>query len=116
LGDARLTYGSEVASHPLPPGRVLVLISVKRLSPLHGRSLDGSIRSTEKFCDLTWDQIHNLPACSIVPQPTTLPHDILQIKLVTKRILSFSCEHCFEAIHNGQMNSFSLKFLKHSQH
>jgi hypothetical protein len=35
--------------------------------------LDGRIRSIEKSSDLIGIQAHNLPACSIVPQPTMLP-------------------------------------------
>jgi hypothetical protein len=39
-----------------------------------GHSVAGRIRSIEKSNDLTRTQTHDLPSCSIVPQPTTLPH------------------------------------------
>jgi hypothetical protein len=57
---------------PLPPGRFLVLISVKRLSRPHGHSAAGRIRSIEKSSDLIGDRTRDLPACRVVPQPTTL--------------------------------------------
>jgi hypothetical protein len=53
------------AGRPLPPGRFLVLISV--------RGWAGRIRSIEKFNDLIGNRARDLPARSIVPQPTTLP-------------------------------------------
>jgi hypothetical protein len=40
------------ADHCLPPGRFLVLISVKRLSQLQGHSAAGRVRSIEKYSDL----------------------------------------------------------------
>jgi hypothetical protein len=41
----------------------------------------GRIRSIEKFNDLKGVRIRNLPACSIVPQPTTLPRALTYAKL-----------------------------------
>jgi hypothetical protein len=38
-----------------------------------GHSAAGRIRSTEKSNDLIGNRTRDLPACSIVPQPTTLP-------------------------------------------
>jgi hypothetical protein len=61
------------AGRPSPPGRFLVLISVKRLSRPHGHSVAGRIKLIKKFNDLIGDRTRNLPACNIVPQPTTLP-------------------------------------------
>jgi hypothetical protein len=58
-----------------PPGRFLVLISVKKLSRPQGHSAAGRIRSIEKI-HLIGTRIRDLPACSIVPQPTTLPSEI----------------------------------------
>jgi hypothetical protein len=72
--DNRLTDGGQLVSHPLPPGRFLVLISVKRLSPPQGHSAVGRIRSTEKSKALSGNWTRDLPACSIVPQPTMLLH------------------------------------------
>jgi hypothetical protein len=47
---------------PLPPGRFLVLISVKRLSRPQGHSAAGRIRSIEKSNDLIGNPISDLPA------------------------------------------------------
>jgi hypothetical protein len=58
------------AGHPLPPGRLLVLISVRGC--VDPRAI--RIRSIEKFSDLIGNRTHDLRACSIVPEPTTLPH------------------------------------------
>jgi hypothetical protein len=51
------------------PGTHLCL----RLSRPQGHSASGRIRSTEKSNYLIGNQTRDLPACSIVPQPTTLP-------------------------------------------
>jgi hypothetical protein len=52
------------ADRPLPPGRFLVLISVI-----------GWVdrRAIKKFNDIVGNRTSDLPACGIVPQPTTLP-------------------------------------------
>jgi hypothetical protein len=60
------------AGRPLPPGRFLVLISVKSLSRPQGHSTAGRIRPTERSNDLIGNRNRELPAFSIVPQPTTL--------------------------------------------
>jgi hypothetical protein len=52
-----------------PPGRFLV----QRLSRPQGHSAAGRIRSNEKSNDLIGHGTRDLPVCSIVPQPTTLP-------------------------------------------
>jgi hypothetical protein len=41
------------AGRPLPPGRLLVLISVKSLSQLQGHSAAGWIRKIEKCNDIS---------------------------------------------------------------
>jgi hypothetical protein len=43
-----------------------------RLSQPQGNSAAGRIRYTEKSSDLMGNRTHDLPACSTVPQPTTL--------------------------------------------
>jgi hypothetical protein len=68
--DNRLIDGGELsvtrAGRPLPPGRFRVLIS-------------GRIRSIEKSNDLIGNRTLDLPACSIVPRPTTLPRALALI-------------------------------------
>jgi hypothetical protein len=54
------------ARRPLPPGRFLVLISVRGW-------VDLRIRSTEKSSYLNGNRTRDLPACSIVSESTTLP-------------------------------------------
>jgi hypothetical protein len=55
--------------HTLPPGKFLVLISARP----QGYITAGRIKSIEKSNDFIWNPTSDLPACSIVPQPTTLP-------------------------------------------
>jgi hypothetical protein len=61
------------AGRPLPIGKFLVLIYVKRLSRPQRHSEAGRIRSIEKSNNLIGNRIHDLPAYNILPQPTTLP-------------------------------------------
>jgi hypothetical protein len=61
------------AGCPLPPGRFLELIYVKRLHRPQGHSAAGRIRSIEKSSGMG-SRTHDLPSCSIVPQPTMLLH------------------------------------------
>jgi hypothetical protein len=61
------------AGRPLPPGRFLVLISVKSLSRPQDHNAAGRIRSVEKSSDLIGNRTRDIPACSVVTQPTTLP-------------------------------------------
>jgi hypothetical protein len=53
-------------------GRFEILI-YDRLSRIQGHSGAGSIRSIEKSNDLIGNRTRDLPACSIVLEPTTLP-------------------------------------------
>jgi hypothetical protein len=61
------------AGRSLTPRRFLVLISVRGRVDPHGRSAAGRIRSIEKSSYLIGNRTRDLPACSIVPQQTTLP-------------------------------------------
>jgi hypothetical protein len=62
-----VTVPSLSAGLPLPPGRFLVLISV-RLSRLQGHIAAGGIRSVEESNDLIGNENDDLTGCSIVPQ------------------------------------------------
>jgi hypothetical protein len=58
---------------PLLPGRFLVPISVRELvDPRAKMRLEG-LMSIEKSNDLIENRTFDLPACSTVPQATTLP-------------------------------------------
>jgi hypothetical protein len=72
LWDVEAPTFSRQLGRPLPPGRFLVLISV-RLSRPQGHNAAGRIRSIETSNDLIGNLTGDLPACSIVSQPTTLP-------------------------------------------
>jgi hypothetical protein len=60
------------AGRPLPPRKIPGTHICYRLSRPQGHSAAGWIRSIEKI-HLIGTQTRDLPACSIVPQLTTLP-------------------------------------------
>jgi hypothetical protein len=62
------------AGHNLTPRKIPGTHFCERLSRPHGHSAAGRIRSIKKSNDLIGNRIHDLLACSIVPQPTMLPH------------------------------------------
>jgi hypothetical protein len=68
--DNRLTDGVELSAlhvgHPLPPGRFLVLISVRGRVDRRAPAAAGRIRSIEKSKDIG-KRTRDLMACSIVP-------------------------------------------------
>jgi hypothetical protein len=61
------------AGRPLPPRKIPGTHFCLRLSRPQGHSAAGRIRSIEKCNDLIGNRTRDLEACSIVPQPTTLP-------------------------------------------
>jgi hypothetical protein len=74
--DNRLTDGGEVVNlthwPPITLRKTPGTHFCYRLSRLQGHSAAGRIRQTEKSNDLTGNRTRDLPACSIVPQLTTL--------------------------------------------
>jgi hypothetical protein len=63
----------------------------ERLSQPQGHSAAGRIRSIKKSNDLIGNQIRDLPAYSIVPQPTTLPRAPYMHILFELNICNFLC-------------------------
>jgi hypothetical protein len=60
------------AGRPLLPGRFLILISVRDRVDPQDHSVAGRIKTIERSNDLIENRRRYLPACSIVPQPTSL--------------------------------------------
>jgi hypothetical protein len=60
------------AGHRLVPRKIRGTHFFHMLSQSQGHSAAGRFRSIEKSSDLVGNRTHDLPACSIVPQPTTL--------------------------------------------
>jgi hypothetical protein len=58
---------------PLLPGRFLVLISVRVRVDLRVIVRLEGLSKLKESNDLIGSRIRDFPACSIVPQPTTLP-------------------------------------------
>jgi hypothetical protein len=58
----------------LPPRKFPGTHFCYSLSRPQGHSAAGRIRSIEESDDLIGNRTRDLPACSIVSQPTTLPH------------------------------------------
>jgi hypothetical protein len=76
--DDRLTDGSEVVSiicqPPFTSRKIPGTHFCYRLSPPQGHSESGRIMSTEKSNGRFRIRTCDLPACIIVPQPSTLPY------------------------------------------
>jgi hypothetical protein len=75
-GTSRPPDGGKVVSltrrQPFTPRKILGAHFSYRLSRAQSHSAAGKIRSTEKSRDLIRNGTRDLPACGIVPQPTTL--------------------------------------------
>jgi hypothetical protein len=89
----RFTDGGEVVSLMRRPPFTLRKIPgthfCYRLSRPQGHSAAGRTTSTEKSHYLIGTRTRDLPACSIVPQPTTLSRAALQ-----RPLIKFSLPHC----------------------
>jgi hypothetical protein len=68
----------------------------QRLSRSQGYSAAGKIRSTEESNDLIGNRTSDLPACSIMPQPTTLP----RAPLVRPKHVEIKCDYKVEPCWN----------------
>jgi hypothetical protein len=74
--DSPLTDGGEVSLRrrpPFTPRKIPGTHFCQRLSRTQGHSTAARIRPIEKSNDLIGNRTRDLPACSIVPQPNTLP-------------------------------------------
>jgi hypothetical protein len=60
---------------PFTPRKIPGTQFCYRLNRSQDHSEPGKVRSIEKFDDLIGIGTGDLPACSVVPQPTTLPRD-----------------------------------------
>jgi hypothetical protein len=56
----------------------------QRLSQLRGHSAAGSARRIEKYNILIGTRTRDIPPCSIVPQPTTLPRTPAMTSVLTE--------------------------------
>jgi hypothetical protein len=90
--DSRLTDGGEVASlklrPPSAPRKIPGSHFCQRLSRIQNHSAAGRNRPIEKSNDLIGIRSRDLLACSIVPQPPTLPrapvcHELNWMKVTT---------------------------------
>jgi hypothetical protein len=61
------------AGRPLPPRKIPGIHFCQKLSRPKGHSTAVGIRSIKKSNDLIVTRTRDLPACTLVPQPTTLP-------------------------------------------
>jgi hypothetical protein len=92
------------AGHPFILRKVPGTHFSSRLSRPQGHSVAGSIKSIEKSSDLIRNRTYDLPACTIVPQPTMLLHAplIVLISLFNIYLLPFLiCDVVFSFMCNN---------------
>jgi hypothetical protein len=89
-----------------PPGRFLVLISVRGWVDPQGHSTAGRTWSIEKSNDLIGNQTRDILACSVVPRPTTLPRAPFTVSLFFSLQVSLPYESVETAI-TLKMSTFS---------
>jgi hypothetical protein len=98
--DNRLTDGGEVVTltprQPFTPRKIPGTHFSCRLSRPYGHSATGRIRSTNKLNDLIGNLTRDLPACSIVPEPTTLPRAPTHLKFKSVYLSSISRNFIFQ--------------------
>jgi hypothetical protein len=82
------------ACRPLSPRKNPGTHFRQRLSQLHVRRSAERIRSTEKSSDIIGVRIRDLPACTIMFQPTTLPRSPRQLCYITiiLSLVLYGCE------------------------
>jgi hypothetical protein len=78
------------ADLPLPPARFVVLISVRGWVDLRATARLEGLGQLKKSNDLIRNRTRGLPACSIVPQPTTLPRAPYSNVVYEKFVLWYS--------------------------
>jgi hypothetical protein len=73
----------------LTPGKIPSTHFCQRLNRPQGHIAAGRITSIEKSNDLIGNRTRDLPACSILPQPTMLPHKLKlnSVAVVRKRTI-----------------------------
>jgi hypothetical protein len=114
-----LSAGRPLSSRKIPGTHFCL-----RLCRRQGHNAAGRIRSIEKPNDLIGIRTRDLPACSIVPHPTTLPHDIPFIRLKVYSIKSLGksflvssfYQFHFQEISLRHKESRSLLELKYARH
>jgi hypothetical protein len=73
---------------PFTPRKIPGTHFFQKLSRPQGHSGAGKIRSIAKSSDLIENRTRDLPACSIVSQPTTLPRAPLNYKEIIDTIMT----------------------------